>query len=91
MASCSGSFLPMTEMLLLLLQAGAAAGYKALAGCAARLGFKLGDVKSSVVVAPMAPAELRQTAEAAVTHALQLRGWHRQGCQRPFVPHASCA
>ncbi|KXZ49646.1 hypothetical protein GPECTOR_20g503 [Gonium pectorale] len=57
----------------------AAVGYKALSANAAKLGFKLGDVKSTVVVAAMGPDDLQRTAEAAVGHALRARGWHRLG------------
>ncbi|GLC53613.1 hypothetical protein PLESTB_000768800 [Pleodorina starrii] len=60
-------------------KANAALGYKALAANGAKLGFKLGDVKSTVVVLPMQYEELQRTAEAAVSHALQSQGWHRLG------------
>ncbi|EFJ44500.1 hypothetical protein VOLCADRAFT_95186 [Volvox carteri f. nagariensis] len=59
-------------------KANAATGYKALAANAAKLGFKLGDVKSTVVVAPMQYEDLQRTAEAAVSQALRLQGWNRR-------------
>lgn len=58
------------------LQANAAAGYKALAVNAGRLGYRVGDVKSTVLVAPMGWPELQATAGAGVGAALRAAGWH---------------
>ncbi|GLC36373.1 hypothetical protein PLESTM_000436500 [Pleodorina starrii] len=70
-------------------KANAALGYKALAANGAKLGFKLGDVKSTVVVLPMQYEELQRTAEAAVSHALQSQGWHRQAKSSVSVSSSS--
>ncbi len=48
-----------------------------MAANASKLGFKLGDVKSTVLVAPMQFEDLQRTAEAAVGHALQSQNWNR--------------
>lgn len=50
--------------------------FKALATYQSRLGLRVGDVKSSVVLSPLPADELQRAAQRAACAALRQAGWH---------------
>ena len=63
------------------MQPQAVSTYKALAAAAPNLGITVGDVKSSVELKVLPPADVQRFLGAALEQPLRAAGWHRWAAQ----------